>query len=96
MSGSGVCALAPSELTASTASVVRADVLALAAPGCEVPLALSAVQRFDRCGLALLLDLHRAARVKGARVVCVDPAPRLMVAMRRLGMDRILALQTDS
>jgi anti-anti-sigma regulatory factor len=86
---------APTRLTALEAATVRANVLTVAQPGATVSLRLAAVRRVDACGLGLLLDLHRTLRTRDARFVCEDPSPLLLLAMRRLGIDRIVAIEAD-
>jgi anti-anti-sigma regulatory factor len=91
------------ELTAATAADVRAAVSAgidgfrapTHADAAVVRVLLRDVVRHDVVGLGLLLGLHRAARSVGVLLMCVDPSPSLLGAMRRHGLHRVLAVETN-
>jgi anti-anti-sigma regulatory factor len=44
-------------------------------------------------GSGLLLGLHRLARAKGAGLLVVGPSPRLLTALRRRGLHRVLVIE---
>ncbi|MFC5381062.1 STAS domain-containing protein [Aquipuribacter nitratireducens] len=58
-----------------------------------VELRVGEVVTFDTAGLGLLLGLHRLARADGAAMVVVAPPPRLLAALRRKGLHRVLVLE---
>lgn len=58
-----------------------------------VALRVDRVVSFDTAGLGLLLGLHRLARAKGSGLVVVGPGTRLLAALRRRGLHRVLVLE---
>ncbi|WP_380165210.1 STAS domain-containing protein [Jannaschia sp. R86511] len=79
-------------LLASEALRLRQVVRRLSAGHALVLLRLDQVVAFDAAGLGLLLGLHRLARLNGAGLVLVRPTPRLMAALRRRGLHRVLVV----
>ncbi|MGJ7441090.1 STAS domain-containing protein [Aquipuribacter sp. MA13-6] len=83
-------------LLASEALRLRQVVRRLASGHALVLLRLDQVVAFDAAGIGLLLGLHRLARLNGAGLVLVRPAPRLMDALRRRGLHRVLVVDTST
>ena len=79
-------------LLASEAMRLRQLVRTLSGGHALVLLRVDQVVAFDAAGLGLLLGLHRLARLNGAGLVLVRPAPRLMAALRRRGLHRVLVV----
>ena len=82
-------------LLASEAPRLRQSVRRLAAGHALVLLRVDRVVAFDAAGIGLLLGLHRLARLNGAGLVLVRPAPRLMTALRRRGLHRVLVVDSS-
>lgn len=83
-------------LLASEALRLRQVVRRLAVGHALVLLRLDQVVAFDAAGIGLLLGLHRLARLNGSGLVLVRPAPRLMDALRRKGLHRVLVVDTSA
>jgi anti-sigma B factor antagonist len=84
---------AGSRLLASEAPRLRNAVRRASVEHDLVELRVDRVQVFDAAGLGLLLGLHRLARASGAAVLVVAPPPRLMAALRRRGLHRVLVVE---
>lgn len=82
-------------LLAAEALRLRETVRSLSVDHALVLLRVDQVVAFDVAGLGLLLGLHRLARAHGAGLVLVRPAPRLMAALRRRGLHRVLVVDTS-
>lgn len=84
---------AGSRLDPAEAVRLRRAVAALSIDHALVGLRVDQVVTFDAAGLGLLLGLHRLARAKGAGLVVVGPSPRLLAALRRRGLHRVLVVE---
>ena len=73
---------------------LRRAVAALSDDHVLVGLRVDRVVAFDAAGLGLLLGLHRLARAKGAGLLVVGPTDRLLTALRRRGLHRVLVIET--
>lgn len=73
---------------------LRRAVAALCDDHALVGLRVDRVVAFDAAGLGLLLGLHRLARAKGAGLLVVGPTDRLLTALRRRGLHRVLVIET--
>ncbi|WP_336922507.1 STAS domain-containing protein [Aquipuribacter sp. SD81] len=82
-------------LLASEAPRLRRSVHLVSAEHDLVELRVHQVQAFDAAGLGLLLGLHRLARSHGAAMVVVGPPPRLMTALRRRGLHKVLVVEVS-
>jgi anti-anti-sigma factor len=82
-------------LLASEAPRLRHLVRQVSAEHDLVELRVRQVQAFDAAGLGLLLGLHRLARANGAAMVVVGPPPRLMTALRRRGLHKVLVVEVS-
>lgn len=78
-------ATTPAALAASSDSVDAADA------GAPIVLDLSAVTRTDSAGLALLLELTRTARARGARLQIEKAPPQLRKLAEFFGLDELLS-----
>lgn len=83
-------------LLASEALRLRQVVRRLSLSHALVLLRLDQVVAFDAAGVALLLGLHRLARLNGAGLVLVRPPPRLMAALSRRGLHRVLVVDSSA
>jgi anti-anti-sigma factor len=83
---------AGSRLLASEAPRLRRAVRQLSTGHALVILRVDRVEVFDAAGIGLLLGLHRLARLSGAALMLGRPAPRLMTALRRRGLHRVLVV----
>ena len=72
---------------------LRRAVAQLSADHALVGLRVDRVVAFDAAGLGLLLGLHRLARAKGAGLLVVGPDARLLAALRRRGLHRVLVIE---
>lgn len=86
---------AGSRLDPAEAVRLRRAVAQLSGQHALVGLRVDQVVTFDAAGLGLLLGLHRLARAKGAGLLVVGPTPRLLAALRRRGLHRVLVIETD-
>ena len=82
-------------LMASEAPRLRQAVRRLSLGHALVLLRVDEVVSFDAAGIGLLLGLHRLARLNGSGLVLVRPAPRLMTALRRRGLHRVLVVDSS-
>lgn len=77
----------PTELTFATVPA------ALAAAGTDAELDLSQVQRADSAGLALLLELTRRAKGRGASLTLKNPSEQIRGLAQFFGVDALLNFQ---
>lgn len=84
---------AGSRLDPAEAVRLRRAVAQLSGGHAMVGLRVDRVVTFDAAGLGLLLGLHRLARAKGAGLLVVGPSPRLLAALRRRGLHRVLVIE---
>lgn len=84
---------AGSRLDPAEAVRLRRAVAQLSGGHAMVGLRVDRVVTFDAAGLGLLLGLHRLARAKGAGLLVVGPGPRLLAALRRRGLHRVLVIE---
>ena len=84
---------AGSRLDPAEAVRLRRAVAQLSGRHTLVGLRVDQVVTFDAAGLGLLLGLHRLARAKGAGLLVVGPSPRLLTALRRRGLHRVLVIE---
>ncbi len=80
-------------LDSAEAVRLRRSVAALSSEHALVGLRVDRVVAFDAAGLGLLLGLHRLARAKGSGLVVVGPRGRLLAALRRRGLHRVLVME---
>lgn len=83
---------AGARLQSAEAAGLRNAVRHLSAQHDLVTLRVDGVVAFDAAGIGLLLGLHRLARSNGAGLVVAGPGPRLMAALRRRGLHRVLVV----
>jgi len=83
-------------LVPAEAQRLRRAVLRLSADHALVLLRVDQVAVFDTAGIGLLLGLHRLARLNGSGLVLLRPPPRLLAALRRRGLHRVLVVDTSA
>ena len=86
----------PATLTLAQASAAAAGLrieLERVAPGAAWEVDASALSEFDTSALAVLLELQRAARARGAELAVAAPPAKLRQLAALYGVDALLGLQ---
>ncbi len=84
------------QLDGRTVGLVRQELQSLVDGGVgEVHLDVSGAQIADSCGLALLVSLHRRAKIAGRTLVLIDVSARLNFLLRHTRLHRVIACRSS-